>query len=146
MNQNKLTPKKSLNKAFLKQGIDRKTIENFKENFDKLLNNTNDNESEEYNKNLIREFMNDSYYKNDFYINTTGRQDLVIHNGDNANTPVGVIIETKKITNKAEMVFCDNLNTKAMQELLWYFLNERIIKKLNILLFQMSMSGLFLMQ
>ncbi len=44
------------------------------------------------------------------------------------------------------MVFCDNLNTKAMQELLWYFLNERIIKKLNILLFQMSMSGLFLMQ
>ena len=96
MNQNKLTPKKSLNKAFLKQGIDRKTIENFKENFDKLLNNTNDNESEEYNKNLIREFMNDSYYKNDFYINTTGRQDLVIHNGDNANTPVGVIIEMKK--------------------------------------------------
>ncbi|MDB4516241.1 hypothetical protein N9089_01430 [Crocinitomicaceae bacterium] len=60
------------------------------------------------------------------FINTKGRNDLVIHNGDKAKSTVGVIIEAKKPTNKSEMVTPDKLNTKAFQELVLYYLRERI--------------------
>src|SRR5690606_20476972 len=63
------------------------------------------------------------------YINTKGRNDLVIHNGPNAGTGVGVILETKKPTNKAEMPSSKNVNTKAFQELVLYYLRERITHK-----------------
>jgi adenine-specific DNA-methyltransferase len=42
---------------------------------------------------------------------------------------VGVIIEAKKPSNKAEMVKPDNLNCKAFQELVLYYLRERITHK-----------------
>ena len=39
---------------------------------------------------------------------------------------LGVIIETKKASNKAEMLSTKKLNTKALQELLLYYLRERV--------------------
>jgi adenine-specific DNA-methyltransferase len=61
----------------------------------------------------------------------------VIHNGDKAASTVGVIIEAKKPVNKAEMLrvsaqddppeqILSKLNVKALQELLLYYLRERI--------------------
>ena len=55
-----------------------------------------------------------------------GRNDLVIHNGSDAKSPVGVILEVKSPANAAEMPTPDKLNTKALQELLLYYLRERI--------------------
>src|SRR5690606_15256403 len=63
------------------------------------------------------------------FINTKGRNDLVIHNGNTAKSSVGVIIEAKKFGNKAEMISQNNLNAKAFQELILYFLRERITHK-----------------
>src|SRR5690606_29987351 len=60
---------------------------------------------------------------------TKGRNDLVIHNGDKAKSTVGVILEAKKPTNRAEMVSADNLNKKSFQELVLYYLRERITHK-----------------
>ncbi|MEX2511427.1 MAG: DNA methyltransferase, partial [Cyclobacteriaceae bacterium] len=94
-----------------------------------LLDRTNDTESEEFHKNLVSDFLKSTYYHPHHYINTKGRNDLVIHNGDKAKDSVGVIIEAKKPTNKAEMINTGKLNAKAFQELVLYYLRERITHK-----------------
>jgi len=124
-----LKPKKALNKAFLKVKPTRTEIEGFKTNLITLLDRTNDTESEEFHKNLVSDFLKETYYKQNHFINTKGRNDLVIHNGQNANSTVGVILEAKKPTNKAEMITTKRLNTKAFQELVLYYLRERITHK-----------------
>ena len=124
---NKLTPKKALNKAFLKVKPNRTEIEGFKKHLIQLLDRTNDTESEEFHKNLVIDFLKKTYYDPHHYINTKGRNDLVIHNGDKATSSVGVILEAKKPTNKWEMVRplaeddthdqkIAKLNVKAFQE------------------------------
>ncbi|MCC7443537.1 MAG: restriction endonuclease, partial [Saprospiraceae bacterium] len=124
-----MKPRKALNKAFLKVKPNRTEIEGFKTNLITLLDRTNDTESEEFHKNLVSDFLKDTYYKQNHFINTKGRNDLVIHNGQNANSTVGVIIEAKKPTNKAEMISTKKLNAKAFQELVLYYLRERITHK-----------------
>lgn len=126
MNIKKLKPRKALNKAFLKVKPNRTEIECFKANLIQLLDRTNNTESEEFHKNLIIDFLKKTYYDPNHFINTKGRNDLVIHNGNSAKSSVGVIIETKKPTNKSEMVSTDKLNAKAFQELVLYYLRERI--------------------
>ena len=126
---NKLKPRKSLNKAYLKGKPNRSDIEVFKENLIHLIDQTNDTESEEFHKNLVSDFLKKTYYDPNHSINTKGRNDLVIHNGKDAKSTVGVIIEAKKPTNKNEMVTKDNLNKKAFQELVLYYLRERITQK-----------------
>ncbi len=126
MKLNIQTPKQSLNKAFLKQPINRDDINSFKRNLQTLISKINDKESEEHHKNFIRDFLKDTFYKSDYEINTKGRQDLVIHTGKDASDPVGVILEAKKPTNKADMISADNPNRKALHELILYFLRERI--------------------
>jgi hypothetical protein len=135
-----LKPRKALNKAFLKVKPNRNEIERFKANLITLLDRTNDTESEEFHKNLVIDFLKKTYYDPNHFINTKGRNDLVIHNGNTANSSVGVIIEAKKPTNKAEMIksfaegdsqkqMISKLNTKAFQELVLYYLRERITHK-----------------
>jgi len=135
-----LKPRKALNKAFLKVKPNRTEIECFKTNLIQLLDRINDSESEEFHKNLVSDFLKDTYYKQNHFINTKGRNDLVIHNGNSASTSVGVIIEAKKPTNKAEMLRVPapddtkgqlllKINVKAFQELVLYYLRERITQK-----------------
>jgi len=124
-----LKPRKALNKAFLKVKPNRSEIEGFKTNLITLLDRTNDTESEEFHKNLVSDFLKDTYYKQNHFINTKGRNDLVIHNGQNADSTVGVILEAKKPTSKSEMITTKRLNAKAFQELVLYYLRERITHK-----------------
>ncbi|RAR70635.1 DUF7149 domain-containing protein [Flavobacterium aciduliphilum] len=129
MELKELKPRKALNKAFLKVKPNRTEIEGFKTNLIALLDRTNDTESEEFHKNLVIDFLKKTYYDPNHYINTKGRNDLVIHNGNTAKSSVGVIIEAKKPTNKAEMITTKKLNAKAFQELVLYYLRERITHK-----------------
>jgi adenine-specific DNA-methyltransferase len=130
MNIQITNPRKALNKAFLKKKPVRKEIEAFKHYLTQLLDHTNDTESEEFHKNLVIDFLKKTYYDEaDLFVNTKGRNDLVIHTGAKAKSEVGVIIETKKPTNKAEMLTKTNVNVKAFQELVLYYLRERITNK-----------------
>ncbi|MFP4370529.1 MAG: hypothetical protein ACLFR2_13200, partial [Candidatus Kapaibacterium sp.] len=129
MKLNIINIRKSINKAFLKIKPNRTQIENFKNNILSLYDQINESESEEYHKNIISKFLSDTYYSPDHYINTKGRTDLVIHNGKNSSSSVGVLIETKKPSNKSEMPTKENLNAKALQELILYYLRERISGK-----------------
>ena len=123
-----LTPAKSLNKAYLKQSLKRDQIELFKANLARLFDRVNEKESEENLKNIVSDFLKDTWYKNGYEINTKERADLVIHNGKSAADPVGVIVEVKRPGNRTEMVSPDKPNTKALHELLHYYLQERYLK------------------
>jgi len=113
------TVKQALNPAFLKQKPNREQIELFKKEFKNMLAHINQNETEEFHKRLITDFLNAVYYKDKHYINTKGRNDLVIHNENNPNSFVGVLIEAKSPKNKTEMVSDNNqLNKEFYAELL----------------------------
>jgi len=120
--------KQSLKKAYRKQRPTRAEIELLRRELVKMLDEANPKESEEYHKGLLKDFLKKSSYA-DYFINTKDRKDLVIHNGSSSKSSVGVIIETKRPGNQIEMPTIDNLNKKATQELLLYFLRERITKK-----------------
>ena len=122
------TPKQSLNKAFLKQRPVRSEIENFKNNLKILLSKVQAKESEENKKNHVRDFLLDTYYKGIYEVNTKDRKDLVIHLDKTNESNVGVIVEAKSPDNKAEMLKTDKANTKALQELVLYYFDERQAK------------------
>lgn len=121
-----IKPSKALNKAYLKEKVSRYHIELFKKNMKQLLARINEQESEEHLKNVIADFLKDTWYKDQFEINTKDRNDLVIHTGKTSKEPVGVILEVKKPSNKAEMITDAKPNAKALQELILYYLRERI--------------------
>ncbi len=135
-----LKPRKALNKAFLKVKPNRTDIERFKTNLSQLLDRVNDSESEEFHKNLVSDFLKDTYYKQNHFINTKDRSDLVIHSANRAASSVAVIIEAKKPTNRPEMLkafslvetprqMLSKINVKAFQELVLYYMRERISQK-----------------
>ena len=121
-----IKPIKTLNKAYLKEKVTRNHIELFKKNLQQLLSRINEQESEENLKNVIADFLKNTWYKDEFEINTKDRKDLVIHTGKTAKEPVGVILEVKKPSNKAEMISQAKPNAKALQELILYYLRERV--------------------
>jgi hypothetical protein len=98
-----LRPRDALNKAFLKVKPSRPDMERFKAGLSTLLDHVNPAESEEFHKNLLTDFLRKTGYDPRYFINTKGRNDLVIHNGDSAKSPVGVIIEAKNPSNQNEM-------------------------------------------
>ncbi len=124
-----ISPKIALNKAFFKVKPSRDVIENFKTNLIDLMDKIDEPESEEFHKNLVSDFLKAAYYRDKHYINTKDRKDLVIYNGKDAKSNAGVVIEVKTPTNTSEMLKKSKLNTKAFQELLLYYLRERISEK-----------------
>lgn len=120
------TPRQALNKAYLKIKPLRTEVDAFKERLTALLQQANEKESEEFNKNVIATFLKQAFYEPKYFINTKGRNDLVVHNGPSAKDTVGVLIEAKRPSNKNEMPKLGSLNVKAMHELLLYYLRERI--------------------
>lgn len=129
MKTNPIKPIKVLNKAFRKVKPNRQDFENFKYRLIELLDGINEAESEEFHKKLIADFFNKTYYGDRHFINTKKEKDFVIHNGKDAKSSVGVIMEVKKPTAKGEMPKVDKLNVKALQQLVLYFLRERIVEK-----------------
>ncbi|MGB1206838.1 MAG: DUF7149 domain-containing protein [Chitinophagales bacterium] len=123
------SPREILNKSFLKLKPVRKEFDVFKNNFKRLLTDIDRKESEEFHKNLVADFLKNTYYAPKFFINTKGRNDQVIHHGKSAKSNVAIIIEAKSPANIAQMLRLDKLNTKAMHELILYFLRERITEK-----------------
>ena len=74
---------KSLSKAYLKQDLNSEQIDNLKSNLKILFTKSDIAESkkehEEHFKNIVSDFLKDTYYKNDYEINISKRKDLVIH-------------------------------------------------------------------
>lgn len=116
-------PKKAI-KAFLKQKPLRSEIDLFKKNLITLLDKISiiekqpKDESEQHLKNDMRDFLRDTFYRENHAINTKDKKDLVIHLGKKIDSNVGVIIETKRPSNTLEMICVDNANKKALHEII----------------------------
>jgi len=123
---NKIDPKKALNKVFFNIPPDKSEFDLFKKNLNILLSHFDNAETEEHIKTLLRDFLKGSFYSTDYFINTKGRADLVIHNESSNKSPVAVLFEIKKPSNKTEMITIDDINCKAFHETILYFLRERI--------------------
>ncbi|ELS45203.1 hypothetical protein C789_5023 [Microcystis aeruginosa FACHB-905 = DIANCHI905] len=67
---------------------------------------------------VIRSKSHLAYYSPQHFINTKGRNDLVIHNGKESRDSVGVILEVKKPSNKSEMLRRDKLNWECSLQVL----------------------------
>jgi adenine-specific DNA-methyltransferase len=126
---NKINTRKALNPAYRKHKPLRKDVTNFIVQLQDCINavklSDDNGESEEHIKSHFTTFFNTTFYANN-YINTKDRIDLAIYVEDKPTSDVGVIIEAKKPSNKAEFLREDNLNRKALQELLLYYLRERL--------------------
>lgn len=131
---NKINTRKALSPAYRKHKPLRKDVNLFTDELLICLKSIKDidqaGESEEHIKEPIKRFFHNTFYK-DNYINTKGNIDLAIYLGKDLSSEVGVIIETKKPSNKAEFLTKDSLNRKALHELLLYYLRERIDEKNN---------------
>ena len=94
-------------------------ILNFSKELKKLLENTNKEDSEEYQKNEIGKFLNKVF---EYDCNVKNKIDLAIYE----DGIVRVIIETKSIKNTQEFVKenSNNLESKAFYESILYFLRE----------------------
>lgn len=121
------SPAKTLLPAYRARNVERGRLERFKTELARLLEHLDHSarESEEHLKNIVADFLKGAWYREQHFVNTKDRQDLVIHHGPTAKDPAGVIIEAKRPGNKAEMISPGKPNGKALHELLRYYLNER---------------------
>lgn len=99
-------------------------------------------DTEEKLKGDLMDFLKFTFYSQNYKVSPNGDIDCAIHLGVNVTDPVGVIIEVKKPTNATEMITKEDLNRKALQELLLYYLRERHIKK-NIQLKQLIVTNVY---
>ncbi|HKJ45728.1 MAG TPA: DUF559 domain-containing protein, partial [Balneolales bacterium] len=120
--------RKSINKSYLKEPIDRSSFNNFTSAFTEFLNEVElaekRDESEEHFKNFIPPFFEKTGFS-DYFINTNGRIDLAIHTDNKAKASVGVLIEIKRPSNQGEMISENSINRKAMHEAVLYYLEQR---------------------
>ncbi|MFI2742194.1 Eco57I restriction-modification methylase domain-containing protein, partial [Zhouia sp. PK063] len=126
--------RKALNPAYRKYKPLRKDVNQFIFELKNCINavklSDENKESEEHIKSHFVEFFKSTFYK-DHYINTKDKIDLAIYLDSTVKSDVGVIIETKKPSNKTEFLKQDDINKKALHELLLYYLRERVDKSNN---------------
>ena len=122
----------ALNKVYLRQKPLTEHFNQFCEQLDILKNSLEiskeKNESEEHIKNLIIKFLQDSFYAKTNLVNTKERIDCAIYETLDSNSPVQVLIEAKR---PGSMGFptLKNLNSKALQETVLYYMRERVLSK-----------------
>ncbi len=123
MNNQIINPLKAISKSYLRMPVVKTDINDFVAHLSVFIDTINEKESEEYAKNQLTKFLNDSFYSSKNKINTKGRIDLAIYDEEN---PI-VIFECKKPkSSDADMMSKANINVKAFHELILYYLRERI--------------------
>jgi len=129
MNFEGKTVRRTINKAFLKEPIERGSFTLFKDVLERLLDSIEQakkkGEHEEHFKNFLVPFYNELGF-GDYTINTSGRIDMAIHTGGKSKDSIGVLIEAKRPGNSSEMISKDQLNRKAMHEAVLYYIDQRI--------------------
>ena len=137
-----LTISKSLNKAYRQVSVDKSSFDVFKSQLKALYEQIAIIDTEEKLKGDLMDFLKLSFYGQNYKVSPNGKIDCAIHLGNTIEDSVGVIIEVKMPTNVSEMITRGNLNKKALQELLLYYLRERVGKK-NIQLKQLVVTNIY---
>ena len=120
-----ISPKKSVNSAFLKLPVPIEKLEDFKLSLKNLYSKRNTAQDEEYHKGEIWNFLR-KIFEPDYSVQVNRPIDLAIFNGNTASAKPAVIIEAKSPTNAAEMFSAEHPNVKSLQELVYYFMLEYV--------------------
>ena len=120
-----ISPKKAVNSAFLKLPVSVENMEQFKLSLTNLYKKRDLAKDEEYHKGEIWGFLK-GIFNPDYSVQVKRPIDLAIFNGNDTSAKPAVIIEVKSPTNTAEMFSEQHPNTKALQELVYYFMLEYI--------------------
>ena len=120
-----ISPQKSVNSAFLKLPVPCEKMEQFKSALVSLYNKRDAKKDEEYHKNELQAFLK-GIFNPAYSVHVDRPIDLAIFNGNDTTAKPAVIIEMKSPTNVAEMFSEQHPNTKALQELVYYFLLEYV--------------------
>lgn len=120
-----ISPKKAVNSAFLKLPVSVENMEQFKLSLTNLYKKRDLTKDEEYHKGEIWGFLK-GIFNPDYSVQVKRPIDLAIFNGNDTSAKPAVIIEVKSPTNTAEMFSEQHPNTKALQELVYYFMLEYI--------------------
>ena len=120
-----ISPKKSVNSAFLKLPVPVEKMEDFKLSLKNLYSKRNAAQDEEYHKGEIWNFLR-KIFEPDYSVQVNRPIDLAIFNGNTASAKPAVIIEAKSPTNAAEMFSAEHPNVKSLQELVYYFMLEYV--------------------
>lgn len=123
------TPKQSLTKSHKRESVNATSFYAFKNALKELLDLVPNVPLERSLNGYYKPFLDNSLYKDYFSQIEENGIDLTIHTGRKHNTPVGVLIELKHPENKSEMCSRDDINRKALRELLYYFMNERVLRE-----------------
>ena len=136
-----LTIAKSLSKVYRQVSIDKQSFDIFKQQLGMLYEQIVTIDTEEKLKGDLMDFLKITFYGQNYKVSPNGCIDCAIHLGNSIDTSIGVIFEVKMPTNVSEMISRENLNKKALQELLLYYLRERDEKK-NIQLKQLVVTNI----
>lgn len=120
-----ISPKKSVNSAFLKLPVSVEKMEDFKLSLKNLYSKRNAAQDEEYHKGEIWNFLR-KIFEPDYSVQVNRPIDLCVFNGNTASAKPAVIIEAKSPTNVAEMFSAEHPNVKSLQELVYYFMLEYV--------------------
>ena len=137
-----LTIAKSLNKAYRQVPVDRAAFDAFKAQLHNFYEQIAVINTEEKVKGDLMDLLKLTFYGQRYKVSPNGKIDCAIHLGNNIQDPVGVIFEVKMPGNVSEMITREDLNRKALQELLLYYLRERHSKK-NIQLKQLVVTNIY---
>lgn len=116
---------KRFDERYYKLRLDKVILESFGNNLLSYMKQINfavkNNETEEHIKNIVNRFLKATFYSDPkFEINAYKRVDSAIM----YNNILYAILEMKKPANKTEMVLEDDINRKALWEIVYYYLCE----------------------
>ena len=137
-----LTIAKSLNKAYRQVPVDRAAFDAFKTQLHNFYEQIAIINTEEKVKGDLMDLLKLTFYGQRYKVSPNGKIDCAIHLGNNIQDPVGVIFEVKMPGNVSEMISREDLNRKALQEILLYYLRERRTNK-NIQLKQLIVTNIY---
>ena len=127
---------KKQNIGYYNQSIAKSQLDNLKKSLNNFITNVNllandKQQREESLKLKIRDLLTSTFYNND-QIDIHRNIDLAILNKEILTNKVDVIFELKTPQNNAEMISTNNLNKKAMWELVHYYMQERLKGNITI--------------
>lgn len=125
---NIFTPTQSLTKSHKREPVNATSLNKFRTALKDLLDLVPNVPLERSLNGYYKPFLDNSLYKNYLSQIEENDIDLTIHTGRKHDSPIGLLIELKRPDNKKEMCSCDDINRRALQELLYYFMNERVLR------------------
>ena len=121
--------RQSLSRAYKNTKVMRKDMMQFHQALQTYLRERDvESQDEEYNKRLIDNFLSTAFYASTNAINVNNPTDLVIFADANAKGSHPVVLFEVKMPNNDEMVRREDLNRKALHELVLYYIREEEVQ------------------